>query len=123
MSNIPDYISAPHIPVLPVEQDTNDESVDKAVEPTTVVGDGPRGWWFSREEKHFKAIDKCDIDIGFDQSVQHVLNAIKEKVHRFIGVTICYYYYQGPYDGIFGFSQGACMTALLLAMKERNGDI
>lgn len=66
-----------------------------------------RGWWFSRPEEHFSSRDVTDLATGFDQSVHLILETIQQE---------------GPFDGIFGFSQGASMLHLLLA-KAQLGEI
>ncbi|KAK5978768.1 IRS-type PTB domain-containing protein [Trichostrongylus colubriformis] len=66
-----------------------------------------RGWWFSRENDQFSSRDVCSIATGFEKSVSLVCE---------------YVYANGPFDGILGFSQGASMAHLLLAM-EKNGEI
>ncbi|KAK6737877.1 hypothetical protein RB195_020153 [Necator americanus] len=62
-----------------------------------------RGWWFSREDNQFSSRDICSIATGFEQSV----SIVRDYVHS-----------NGPFDGILGFSQGASMTHLLLAMEQ-----
>ena len=64
-----------------------------------------RGWWFSKADDHFSSRDVTNIATGFEDSVKTVLSYIEEN---------------GPFDGIFGFSQGACMTHLLLAKHQLN---
>ncbi|CAJ0586849.1 unnamed protein product, partial [Mesorhabditis spiculigera] len=66
-----------------------------------------RGWWFSKPDANFSSRDVTDLDTGFEESVRAVLDFIKEN---------------GPFDGLFGFSQGAAMVHLLLA-KEQLGEL
>ncbi|XP_067945127.1 esterase CBG03338-like [Watersipora subatra] len=61
------------------------------------------GWWFSREDNYYKAIEYSDIEQGFAESVGYILKFIKEN---------------GPFDGILAFSQGASFLSMLCAMKE-----
>ena len=61
-------------------------------------GERERGWWFSRPEKAYNALDKTDICIGFEESLQLVQETFDT---------------QGPFDGVLGFSQGAAFVSLL----------
>uniref|UniRef100_A0A915BC42 Serine hydrolase FSH domain-containing protein n=1 Tax=Parascaris univalens TaxID=6257 RepID=A0A915BC42_PARUN len=95
-------MNAPHVPVIP-DRPCSDGGgeVRKAGEERT----DPRGWWFSKPEHHFSSHDITDLDIGFEDSVKAVTNfAAKE----------------GPFDGIFAFSQGAALAFLLAALRQRN---
>lgn len=65
---------------------------------------GGRGWWFSREDDYFKATHYSDFQKGFQESV-----AVVEQ-------KLCS---DGPYDGLLGFSQGAALTTLVCALKDR----
>uniref|UniRef100_A0A915BC66 Serine hydrolase FSH domain-containing protein n=1 Tax=Parascaris univalens TaxID=6257 RepID=A0A915BC66_PARUN len=96
------FMNAPHVPVIP-DRPCSDGGgeVRKAGEERT----DPRGWWFSKPEHHFSSHDITDLDIGFEDSVKAVTNfAAKE----------------GPFDGIFAFSQGAALAFLLAALRQRN---
>uniref|UniRef100_A0A1I7WSK9 FSH1 domain-containing protein n=1 Tax=Heterorhabditis bacteriophora TaxID=37862 RepID=A0A1I7WSK9_HETBA len=62
-----------------------------------------RGWWFSKQENVFSSRDVTNIATGFEESVK----------------TICQYIDKnGPFDGVLGFSQGASMAHLILAMEH-----
>ncbi|XP_044763796.1 esterase AGAP003155-like [Coccinella septempunctata] len=88
------YITAPHKVVIP-----NDvENVDTAQEE-----DEQFGWFFNREDKSFRGIRTGGPAIGFEESVQLVEETF-EKL--------------GPFDGILGFSQGACLVSLLCHLQE-----
>ena len=63
-----------------------------------------RGWWFSRPEKGYNALDRTDVCIGFEDSVK----ALQEVVSLL-----------GPFDGLLGFSQGACFATLVCALQQR----
>ncbi|VDO33898.1 unnamed protein product [Haemonchus placei] len=63
-----------------------------------------RSWWFSREDGQFSSRDVCSIATGFEKSVSLVCDYVRAN---------------GPFDGILGFSQGASMVHLLLAMEKR----
>jgi len=87
------FVSAPH--VIPEEANlvrTNEEQ--------------DRGWWFSRPEKGYNALDKTDITLGYKESV----DVIKEKISE-----------EGPFDGILGFSQGASFVSLLCVLRSKEG--
>lgn len=64
-----------------------------------------RGWWFSRSDRSYNALDVSDVCIGFEESVQ----LVKEVYER-----------QGPFDGLLGFSQGAAFASLLCAMPQNS---
>ena len=64
-----------------------------------------RGWWFSRSDRSYSALDVSDVCIGFEESVQ----LVKEMCEK-----------QGPFDGLLGFSQGAAFTSLLCAMAQNS---
>ncbi|CAD6198165.1 unnamed protein product [Caenorhabditis auriculariae] len=67
-----------------------------------------RAWWFSNSgEVSFSSREPTDVDVGFEESMEHLVAFIKEH---------------GPFDGLFGFSQGASMVHLLLA-KIQLGEI
>ncbi|KAG8233020.1 hypothetical protein J437_LFUL013689 [Ladona fulva] len=71
-------------------------------ESGTVV-DG-RGWWFSREDNYFRALDPSDFCYGFEESLKVVEKVFAEE---------------GPFDGILGFSQGAAFAAILCSMQQK----
>lgn len=62
-----------------------------------------RGWWFSKPGKSYNAMDKTDIDTGYQES----LDVIKEKFSS-----------EGPFDGILGFSQGAAFVSILCSQQS-----
>lgn len=61
------------------------------------------GWWFSKEDKSYNAHDVTDCDLGFNESLEVVANALAE---------------QGPFDGILAFSQGSALLSIICALKE-----
>ena len=86
--------------------------------PDDDTRENSRGWWFSKPHQQFSSRvslfstfyfpffqDITDIADGFDQSVETALDFIKHN---------------GPFDGFLGFSQGASMVHLLLAMEKLN---
>jgi len=88
------FVSAPH--VIPEPQNTCRAEEEQE-----------RGWWFSRPEKSYNALEKTDFCIGFEASVMAIRTAFKE---------------QGPFDGVLGFSQGAAMVPLLSVIRQREPD-
>ena len=66
---------------------------------------GERGWWFSREDDWFKSDHVSDVDKGFDESVDMIVSALEGN----------------SYDGILGFSQGACLVSMLCLMQQQQG--
>ena len=62
------------------------------------------GWFFNRDDRTFRGIRKGGPAIGFEDSVK-LIEDVFEK--------------EGPFDGIFGFSQGACFVGLLCDLQQR----
>lgn len=89
------FISAPH--VIP-------EPENLARPPN----EQERGWFFSKPEKAYKGIDQTDTCIGLEDSLEYLQTIFKEK---------------GPFDGVLGFSQGACLLSLMSSSryKETHG--
>ena len=85
------FLSAPH--VIP---DAEQVQVDRPGQQL--------GWWFSRPERSYNALDRTDTCVGFDETLQ----CVQEAFHR-----------HGPFDGVMGFSQGAALVSLLCSMKQR----
>ena len=67
-----------------------------------------RGWWFSDENNSYDALNYTACSTGFDKTVEHIQKVFES---------------QGPFDGVFGFSQGACLTAILCALKQPSSPI
>ncbi len=65
-----------------------------------------RGWWFSGEDDYFKATHVSDCDKGFNESLDLIKNFIAED---------------GPFDGLFAFSQGAALAVMLELLQARGG--
>lgn len=65
-------------------------------------------WWFTNDDtrsyssKEFES--KC---YGFEESVKVIEDAMEEK---------------GPFDGILGFSQGACLLSLLCCLQQQGSE-
>ncbi|GAB1601098.1 esterase OVCA2-like isoform X1 [Argonauta hians] len=96
------FISAPN--KIPVDK-TDSETEGKDAKDV----DG-RSWWFSREDNYFNAKLESNCCDGYEQSVNMIKNVFKE---------------QGPFDGLFGFSQGASLVSLLCGLREQDpeGDL
>lgn len=86
------YMSAPH--VIPEE-----------INLTRPPDQQEKGWWFSKSDKSYFALDNNDTCIGYDDS----LKAVSDMVAT-----------HGPFDGVLGFSQGACFVSLLCAHQQTN---
>lgn len=62
------------------------------------------GWFFNRDDKTFRGIRKGGPAIGFEESVKLVEDIFQKE---------------GPFDGLLGFSQGACFVGLLCDLQQR----
>lgn len=62
------------------------------------------GWWFSSPGNSFSASEKSDIDDGLEKS----LSLVRETLR--LG---------GPFDGLLGFSQGAALTSIICALRDK----
>lgn len=83
------FVSAPH--VIP-EADNLKRSPELC----------ERGWWFSKTDKSYNALDETDISIGYEESISFMLQVLE---------------HDGPFDGILGFSQGASLLSLLVHLQ------
>ncbi|XP_024938131.1 esterase OVCA2 isoform X2 [Cephus cinctus] len=63
------------------------------------------GWWFSTQDKTFKATISSDLSVGFEESLALIESVFEES---------------DPFDGILGFSQGAAFVSILCAMQQKN---
>lgn len=88
------FLSAPH--VIPEPQNL-----------ARPEGEQERGWWFSKPDKSYYALEKTDCDLGFHTSLETIRKTFDE---------------QGPFDGVMGFSQGAAFVPLLEATRKREPD-
>lgn len=61
-------------------------------------------WWFNKEDGTFSGKNKSAPAIGFEESVRLV-----ERVWANLG----------PFNGLLGFSQGACFVGLLCSLSAR----
>ena len=88
------FVSAPH--VIPEPPNLSRPEVEQE-----------RGWWFSRPEQSYNALEQTDTCIGFEASVSVIRRGFEEL---------------GPFDGVLGFSQGAALIPLLDAMRRQEPD-
>ena len=84
------FISAPH--VIPEEKDLARPEPEQE-----------RGWWFSKPERSYRALDETDVCIGYEESLQLVQREFESN---------------GPFDGVLGFSQGASFVSLLCILRN-----
>ena len=85
------FLSAPHVIPEPANLARPEEEQE-------------RGWWFSKPERSYYALERTDCCLGFQASVDAIRKAFEE---------------QGPFDGVLGFSQGAAFVPLLGVLKQR----
>ncbi|XP_020626375.1 esterase OVCA2-like, partial [Orbicella faveolata] len=67
-------------------------------------GSDEYGWWFSTEDDTYDPLSPSDVSKGYDESIELVKSTFLN---------------QGPFDGVLGFSQGACLLAILCALREQ----
>ncbi|KAF2896335.1 hypothetical protein ILUMI_09842 [Ignelater luminosus] len=92
------YITAPHKVILVNDLRKSDDIDGENIDSEQY------GWWFNRDDRTFRGIRKGGPAIGFEESVQLVEEAFEKY---------------GPFDGILGFSQGACFVGLLCDLQHR----
>lgn len=86
------FINAPH--VAPAQSANSSSRVQQ----------DQRSWWFNKEDGTFSGVHKSAHLIGFEESVKMVEQVWRE---------------QGPFQGLLGFSQGACFVGLLCSLGVR----
>lgn len=64
-----------------------------------------KGWWFSSENRSYNAEEETSCALGFEQTLGHLNNLFET---------------QGPFDGVFSFSQGACLASILCKISQQN---
>ncbi|XP_074625672.1 esterase OVCA2-like isoform X2 [Acropora palmata] len=69
-----------------------------------VEGSNEYGWWFSTEDDTYDPLTPTDVTKGFGESLEVVKTTFNDK---------------GPFDGVLGFSQGACFLSILCALREQ----
>lgn len=90
------FITAPHKVLIP--SDTENIDVGQS------ENDQQYGWFFNREDNSFRGIRTGGPAIGFEKSIELVAEAFEKF---------------GGFDGIWGFSQGACLVSLLCHLQQR----
>ena len=91
-------------PVLPLEVECIESSILATGPPepavTTFFGDGPFYEWWTFDEA-----------LGEYTGVEESMERVREHIRT-----------NGPYDGLLGFSQGACLVAMLLREAAQRVD-
>lgn len=82
------FITAPH--QAPPLNETEDEDTSQ------------KSWWFNKDDGTFKGTNESGPAIGFEESLKLVEKIWEEK---------------GPFQGLLGFSQGACFVGLLCGLR------
>lgn len=62
------------------------------------------GWFFNRDDGTYRGIRKGGPAIGFEESLKLIESTFEKE---------------GPFDGLLGFSQGACFVGLLCDLQQR----
>lgn len=84
------YLEAPH---LAKAMDGEEQSEEQ------------KSWWYNKDDGSFKGTNQCGPAYGFEESVKVVEKTWNEH---------------GNFQGIMGFSQGACFVSLICSMSERS---
>ncbi|XP_034113740.1 esterase GA18864 [Drosophila nasuta] len=84
------FISAPHVAA--------------PLEPNAAPVEEQRSWWANKDDGTFKGTNKSGPAIGFQDSLHVVEQAWKT---------------QGPFQGLLGFSQGACFVGLICGLAKK----
>ncbi|XP_078374888.1 esterase OVCA2-like [Oculina patagonica] len=88
------YITAPNkIPTDSIQE-----------EDASVKGSDEYGWWFSTENDTYDPLSPSDVSKGYEESIELIKSTFVN---------------QGPFDGVLGFSQGACLLSILCALREQ----
>lgn len=62
------------------------------------------GWFFNRDDCTFRGTREGGPAVGYQESIEYLESVFKEH---------------GPFDGILGFSQGACLASLLCYLRVK----
>ncbi|XP_032295150.1 esterase GA18864 isoform X1 [Drosophila virilis] len=84
------FISAPHVAA--------------PLEPSAEPVEQQRSWWANKDDGTFKGTNKSGPAYGFQESLRVVEEAWKS---------------QGPFQGLLGFSQGACFVGLICGLAKK----
>jgi predicted esterase len=86
-----------------------------STEPADDAGSGDgstaaaeKAWWFSSADDSYNALEVTDCDKGFEKSLDHLNEIFKQNQ---------------PIDGVLGFSQGACLAAILCSILYQNAKL
>lgn len=80
--------------------DDNDTSTDES-------NSDARSWWFNSDDRTFKGTNKNGPAYGYDDSIRAL-----EQAWQVLG----------PFQGILGFSQGACLVGLVCNLSMRGSE-
>lgn len=95
------FVSAPHI----VHTSDSESQRDGSLTNDSSSNDSTdRSWWFNKDDNTFKGTNKNGPAFGFDESIQ-----LLEEAWQTLG----------PFHGILGFSQGACLVGLICSLSSR----
>ncbi|EDW96144.1 esterase CG5412 [Drosophila yakuba] len=84
------FITAPHVA----------KAQESAAEPVPEQ----RSWWANKDDGSFKGTNKGGPAFGFQESLRSVEEAWRT---------------QGPFQGLLGFSQGACFVGLICGLAKK----
>lgn len=84
------YLEAPHLAKAMEGEEQSEEQ---------------KSWWYNKDDGSFKGTNQCGPAYGFEESIKHVEKTWNEH---------------GNFQGIMGFSQGACFVSLICSMSERS---
>ncbi|EDW67700.2 esterase GA18864 isoform X2 [Drosophila virilis] len=79
-------------------------SFRKFAEPSAEPVEQQRSWWANKDDGTFKGTNKSGPAYGFQESLRVVEEAWKS---------------QGPFQGLLGFSQGACFVGLICGLAKK----
>lgn len=91
--------------VVSTEESISEETGSKA---NGNIDRSERSWWFNKDDNSFKGTNKNGPAFGFDESLHLIENVWKT---------------QGPFQGLLGFSQGACFAGLICSLSARGSKI
>lgn len=108
------FLTAPHSVQSNVNGEASKHTNNSIQRIDDVDGDTPaeacdsnpdaRSWWFNSDDRTFKGTNKNGPAYGFDDSVRAL-----EQAWQVLG----------PFHGILGFSQGACLVGLICNLSMR----
>ncbi|KAI9256207.1 serine hydrolase FSH [Sporodiniella umbellata] len=99
------YVTAPQMTVDP--QYTSEAHREAAADENAPEEGKPFAWWhpYKNDERN---LTQDGYYRGFKESIDYLKDVLQKE---------------GPFDGIFGFSQGACLAAVLLTALEHRTSI